>query len=55
LELGDGTTRTLTQGPDFSEKRTAALSGSPYVWLLSEWTANRIFRTADGLFDTEAE
>jgi hypothetical protein len=55
LELGDGTTRALTQGPGFSEKKTAALSDSPYVWLLSEWTANRIFRTADGLFDTEAE
>jgi hypothetical protein len=54
LELGDGTTLTLTQGPVFSEKKTAALSGTPYVWLLSDWTANRIFRTADGLFETEA-
>jgi hypothetical protein len=55
LELGDGTSRTLTQGPVFSEKKTAALSGTPYVWLLSDWTANRIFRTSDGLFDTETE
>ncbi|MDR1470584.1 MAG: DUF4340 domain-containing protein [Spirochaetaceae bacterium] len=50
LELGDGSTRTLYRGPDFSDKKTISLSGSPYVWLLSDWTANRIFRTGEELF-----
>jgi hypothetical protein len=50
LELGNGSTRTLYRGPDFAGKKTAALSGSPYVWLLSDWVANRIFRTGEGLF-----
>jgi hypothetical protein len=53
LELGDGSTRTLYRGPDFSGKKTVALSGSPYVWLLSDWTANRIFRTGDGFFNRD--
>ncbi|MDR0638158.1 MAG: DUF4340 domain-containing protein [Spirochaetaceae bacterium] len=53
LELGDGSTRTLYRGPDFSGKKTVALSGSPYVWLLSDWAANRIFRTGEGLFNGE--
>jgi hypothetical protein len=52
LELGDGSTRTLYRGPDFSGKKTAALSGSPYVWLLSDWTANRVFRAGEGFFDS---
>jgi hypothetical protein len=53
LELGDGSTRTLYRGPDFSGKKTVSLSGSPYVWILSDWVANRIFRTGDGFFNSE--
>jgi hypothetical protein len=53
LELGDGATRTIRLGPVHpageegqAGKRTAAATGSPYVYTLAEWTVNRLFRDA---------
>jgi hypothetical protein len=44
LELGNRTSRTIGVGPLEGAKRNAAASGSPYVFLLAEWTLGRIFR-----------
>ncbi|MDR1803075.1 MAG: DUF4340 domain-containing protein [Treponema sp.] len=45
LWLGDGTSRTIqVSGPDADNSRKAAVSGSPYVYLLAEWNFNRLFR-----------
>ncbi|MDL2229427.1 DUF4340 domain-containing protein [Treponema sp. OttesenSCG-928-L16] len=45
LEMEDGTVRSIRLGPAAEAKRkSAAVSGSPFVYLLSEWTLNRIFR-----------
>ncbi|MDR3130270.1 MAG: DUF4340 domain-containing protein [Treponema sp.] len=52
IELGDGSTRTVKVGPFFLEgegetgKRTAVVSGSPYVYTLAEWIMSRLFRDA---------
>ncbi|MDR2482198.1 MAG: DUF4340 domain-containing protein [Treponema sp.] len=42
VEFGDGSIREITLGPE----RTAAVSGSPYCYVLTEWTLNRIVRDA---------
>jgi hypothetical protein len=47
LSLGDGSTRFIRLGPALeSGSRSAAVSGSPYVYALATWTVNRIFRDA---------
>jgi hypothetical protein len=47
LELDDGSVRTLLIGPGGeSEKRLVSVSGSPYVYVLSGWASERIFREA---------
>jgi hypothetical protein len=48
LELGDGTTRVLRLGPvvDEQNRRNATVSGSFFVYRLSSWTVNQIFRDA---------
>jgi hypothetical protein len=47
LELGDGSTRTLRLGTaDESNRRLAVVSGSPYVYSLAGWAADRLFREA---------
>ncbi|MDR2071561.1 MAG: DUF4340 domain-containing protein [Treponema sp.] len=52
LELGDGGSRTIRLGPPLTDgeegagKRTAAVSGSQYVYTLAEWTVTRLFRDA---------
>jgi hypothetical protein len=47
LELGNRTSRTIAVGPVVDgAKRYAAASGSPYVFLLAEWTLGRIFHDA---------
>jgi hypothetical protein len=48
LELGDGSVRTIRVGyaPGDPERLCAAVSGSPYIYALAEWTAERIFRDA---------
>jgi hypothetical protein len=46
LETGDGATRAIRLGPPEGEgnRRSAAVSGSPHVYALAEWTVNRILR-----------
>jgi hypothetical protein len=45
LEMGDGTARTIRVGPLMEgNRRSAVISGSPYVYALAEWTISRIFR-----------
>jgi hypothetical protein len=47
MELGDGSVRTIRlSGPDSAERRFAVVSGSEYVYSLSGWAAQRLFRTA---------
>jgi hypothetical protein len=45
-ELGDGSSRTVRLGPETGEtkRRNAAVSGSPYVYALAEWTVSRLLR-----------
>ena len=46
LWFGDGTTRSMYVGPpeDGENHRRAAVSGSPLVFVISGWTADRLFR-----------
>jgi len=54
LELGDRSSRTIRVGKrQEGGKRDAAVSGSPFVYTLAEWTVNRIFRDA-GEFQKES-
>ncbi|MDR2020027.1 MAG: DUF4340 domain-containing protein [Treponema sp.] len=48
LELGDGTNRIIRCGPLDGEgkRRSAQVTGSPYVYQLEEWTLGRLFREA---------
>jgi hypothetical protein len=52
LEMGDGTSRTIRLGPlvpageNQPARRSAVVSGTVYVYALTEWTAGRIFRDA---------
>ncbi|GHV61024.1 hypothetical protein AGMMS49587_04080 [Spirochaetia bacterium] len=48
LELGDGSIRSIRIGEAQGEsnQRHAAVSGSPYVYALASWSADRIFREA---------
>jgi hypothetical protein len=54
LDLGDGSSRTIRFGPmvpyesagSTLSRRTAVVSGSPHVYILAEWTVNRIIRDA---------
>jgi hypothetical protein len=47
LELGNGGTVTLRLGQnDAGNRRDASVSVSPFVYSLSEWTVNRLFRDA---------
>jgi hypothetical protein len=53
LELDDGSLRTLLTGAaDESGKRLASVSGSSYVYVLSGWASERIFREA-AWFETQ--
>jgi hypothetical protein len=46
LELEDGARRVITVGPPGpGGRRDAAVSGSPLVYTLAEWTVNRVFRS----------
>ena len=48
LELGDGTVRTLHfSGADETGRRFVTVSGTRFVYSLSGWSAQRLFRTAD--------
>ncbi|MDR2028068.1 MAG: DUF4340 domain-containing protein [Treponema sp.] len=45
LEMGNGAARTIRVGPLIEgNRRSAVVSGSPYVYALAEWTISRIFR-----------
>ncbi|MDR2186265.1 MAG: DUF4340 domain-containing protein [Treponema sp.] len=48
LELGDGTNRIIRCGPldEEGKRRSAQVTGSPYVYQLAEWTLSRLFREA---------
>jgi hypothetical protein len=48
LELGDGTNRIIRCGPldEEGKRRSAQVTGSPYVYQLAEWTLGRLFREA---------
>ena len=47
LRLGDGSTRIIQAGaPDEMKRRGVIIPGSNFVYILSEWAANRIFREA---------
>ncbi|MDR1586967.1 MAG: DUF4340 domain-containing protein [Treponema sp.] len=47
LELGDGSVKTIRlTAPDESNRRLAAVSGSPWVYSLSGWSTERLFREA---------
>jgi hypothetical protein len=51
LEFGDGNSRIIRLGPVLPgsdpAKRGVTISGSPYVYSLSAWMVNRIFRTVE--------
>ena len=44
LRMGDGTDRAIYAGPEYDSCRNAVISGSDMVYILSEWTLNRLFR-----------
>ena len=45
IEFGDGNSQTLRLGPPAGEgKRSAVVSGVPYVYSLAQWTINRLFQ-----------
>jgi hypothetical protein len=53
LRLGDGTSRTLEAGPlDEQRNRRLVVSGSPFVYLFSDWAFNRIFRESYHFIDS---
>jgi hypothetical protein len=54
LELGDGSVRTIRAGyiPGSPNRLCATVSGSPYVYVLADWTRERIFRDA-AYFETQ--
>jgi hypothetical protein len=43
LETGDGLRRIISIGPSFADRRSAAVSGSSYVYLLMGWQLNQLF------------
>ena len=48
LWLGDGSAITLNMGPEDAEKRrNASVTGLSFAFVVSEWTANRLFRERD--------
>jgi hypothetical protein len=49
LETGDGTRRMVTIGPQIADKYSAAVSGSPYVYLLMEWQLEQLFKERSSL------
>ncbi|MDR2618604.1 MAG: DUF4340 domain-containing protein [Treponema sp.] len=54
LELGNGDTVTLRLGQDDGgNRRDASVSVSPFVYSLSEWTVNRLFREASYFMQEE--
>jgi hypothetical protein len=44
LELADGRVLDLRLGPDGAGRWRAAVSGSPYLYVLASWAADRFFR-----------
>jgi hypothetical protein len=56
MELGNGAVRVIRLGPTVESgggeegpvqtRRSAVVTGSPYVYALAEWTINRLFRDA---------
>ncbi|MHB9293439.1 hypothetical protein Holit_02561 [Hollandina sp. SP2] len=47
LELGNGLSRSIRIGPALeSNQRKAVVSDTPFVYVLAEWTINRIFKDA---------
>jgi len=45
LRLGDGSSRTIQAGPEGGDNRgSVVLSGSDLVYIIPEWTVNRLFR-----------
>jgi hypothetical protein len=53
LELEDGSERSLSLGPGLEDgKRSARVSGSPYVYALAEWTVGRLFRDSGEFVQT---
>jgi hypothetical protein len=55
MELGNGAVRVIRLGPVIESggeegptqtRRSAVVTGSPYVYALAEWTINRLFRDA---------
>jgi hypothetical protein len=47
LETGEGTRLIITIGPRFMDSRSAAVSGSPYVYLLADWQFEQLFEQTD--------
>ncbi|MDR0644390.1 MAG: DUF4340 domain-containing protein [Treponema sp.] len=48
IQLGNGTNRVVSVGAlSDANKRDAVVSGSDYVYILSKWTLDRLFRSAD--------
>jgi hypothetical protein len=45
LAFGDGTSRTMRVGPvaDEENRRFAAVTSSPHIYVLSQWTVDRLF------------
>jgi hypothetical protein len=43
LELGDGSIKTLRMSPEEDNRRYAVVSGSPLVYSVPSWAANRLF------------
>ena len=45
LHLGDGTSRIIQlKSEEHDEYQVAAVTGSPFTFVLSEWTVKRLFR-----------
>ncbi|MDR0555321.1 MAG: DUF4340 domain-containing protein [Treponema sp.] len=53
LEFGDGVSRRISLGPGEGDARSVVVSGSPYVYALTEWVVGRIFRNVSYFEKTE--
>ncbi|MDR2481233.1 MAG: DUF4340 domain-containing protein [Spirochaetaceae bacterium] len=51
VENGDGRRFTLSLGPKVDDKQTVKVSGSEYIYALSDWTFGRIWQNKDAFVE----